>query len=53
MNKKHLILAPYLPDGTYKTNSRMKWHEKLRVKLAYWLFKSVPTPDDEEIITTT
>ena len=52
MKRGYLAVFPYLPDGEYKSKSKLNWHEKLRVRLAYWLFASVPKPDGY-IVTTT
>lgn len=49
----YMMTGSYLTDGKYKTTGKLKWHEKARLKVAYWLFKSIPKPNDMEIITTT
>ena len=44
LKMKYLILSDYLPAGEYKT-SLHRWHERLRIRLAYWLFESVKRPE--------
>ena len=51
-SRKYLILSPYLPTGKILTNTHLKWHERLRIKIAKWLLLSVPKPDRLEITTT-
>lgn len=51
--KDYLIYMPSLPDGKYVTNLRMVWHEKVRIKIAKWLYHSISKPDKVEIETTT
>ena len=52
MAKQYLILTPYLPTGKILTNTHLKWHERLRIKMAKWLFLSIPLRDMVEITTT-
>ena len=52
MAKQYLILTPYLPEGKMLTNACLKWHERLRIKMAKWLFLSIPLRDMVEITTT-
>lgn len=45
MSKKpkwYLICSAFLPDGNYQFASLERWHEKLRARLVYWLFRSIP-----------
>lgn len=51
--KKYMFISTALQDGHYKTNGKLRWHERIRLRLAYWLFKSVPAPYDSEVKTTT
>ena len=51
-SRKYLILTPYLPEGKILTNTHLKWHERLRIKMAKWLFLSIPLRDMVEITTT-
>ncbi len=51
--KGYLMFTPYPWPDKYKTSMLKHWHERLRIKLAKWLFLSVDKPHDEEIKITT
>jgi hypothetical protein len=51
--QKYIMSSNYLPDGKYLTSSCKKWHESLRMKLAYWLFASVKKDHIHEVKTYT
>ena len=50
---KWMIVSSYLRDGKYLTPDKLNWHERVRIKLALWLFRSIPKPFELEVKTET
>lgn len=50
---KYLIGSTYLWDGKYMMSPCSHWHERIRIKLAKWLFESVKKPNKLIIKTYT
>lgn len=42
---------PLVLGVKYRTNGQLKWHERLRLKLAYKLVASIKAPDTIEMFT--
>lgn len=51
--KEYLILRQDLPDGFYITTSHPNWLDRMKLKLARYLFNSVKKPDSLTISTAT
>lgn len=49
---KYMIVRDSLPDGKYIT-CRGLWHEKIRLKLAYWIFNSIKKDQPYTVTTIT
>ena len=47
-----LIRSEFLPDGRYKTTFPIRWHHRLRIRLANWLLKTLPQNSELTIKTT-
>jgi len=50
--KQYMYLSPYLIDGTYRTVANPSLVDRLKLKLAQWLYESVQKHDEITVITT-
>ena len=53
MDREYIIVSPYLTVGKFRTTFPIKWHHKVRIKIAYLLLKSLPKNSETEIRITT